>query len=225
MTELNRGRPLSELDAFIEKQFVKKDDALARTVQNARTEGFPEINVSPTEGKLLYLLAKMSGAKNMLEIGTLGGYSSIWLGRALPADGKLVTLEIDNDAAEFARANISNAGLADNIDVHVGNALDILPDMEKRGEGPFDLIFIDAEKEDYPEYLDLSLKLSRPGTLILSDNVIRNGSVTEEYPVKEGHRKLAEFNRRIADDPRLESLIVPLINREIIDGIGITIVK
>lgn len=225
MREINRGRPLSELDAYIQGLFVRKDPVMDAALHDMQQHGLPEIHVSPTEGKLLYLLTKMARPKKALEIGTLGGYSTIWMGRALPEDGKLVSLEIDSGSAEVAKTNIARAGLSSQVEVRVGNALEVLPQMRDRGEGPFDLIFIDAEKEDYVDYLDRSLELSRPGTIILSDNLIRNGEVTAPEPTKESYRVLAEFNRRIADNPNLESLVLPLINREIIDGIGITIVK
>jgi predicted O-methyltransferase YrrM len=159
-----------------------------------------------------------------LEIGTLGGYSTTWLARALPADGKVITLELDQKHAEVARKNFDRAGVANRVEVRVGRAVDSLRHMIDQHETPFDLIFIDADKAGYVEYLDLSLQLARPGTVILADNLIRNGRVMDERPQDDSSRGAQAYNRALAANQRLESIILPII-RENLDGLSISIVK
>lgn len=216
-TELLRG-----IDAYVEDLFVSPDEALEAALRDSRNAGLPEIQVSPNQGKLMRLLAEIAGARRVLEIGTLGGYSAIQFARALPEGGNLISLELEERHAEVARKNIERAGLSDRIEVRVGDAKELLAAMVESGEGPFDLIFIDADKEGYPEYLDWSLRLSRPGTLILGDNAIRGGSVID--PDDESSRAMREFNKRIARDPRLSGIVLPLL-RERIDGIAIARVR
>ena len=213
-----------KVDQYIEHLLNPHDEALAQNLQNAREADLPTINVSPNEGKLLYLLAKMAGAKRVLEIGTLGGYSTTWLARALPADGKVITLELDQKHAEVAWQNLDRAGVADRVEVRVGRAVDTLRWMIAQGEAPFDLIFIDADKASYVEYLDLSLQLSHPGTIILADNVIRNGRVMDERPPDDSSRGAQAYNNALAANQRLESIILPII-RQNLDGLSISIVK
>jgi caffeoyl-CoA O-methyltransferase len=208
---------LKRIDSYIEGLFGEQDEALERALEDSRRAGLPEIQVSPNEGKLLYLLAKMSGARRVLEIGTLGGYSTIWLARALPEGGRLVSLELDAHHAEVARSNVERAGLSERVEVRVGDARESLADLHGAGE-VFDLVFIDADKEGYPEYLDWSLKLSRPGTVILADNVIRGGTVLE--PEGGSGEAVQRFNRLLAEEPRLEAVLLPII-RERVDGIAI----
>src|SRR5688572_16340555 len=150
---------LQQIDDYIENLFSRNDSALQSALEDSERNGLPAINVSANEGRLLYMLAKVSGAKRILEIGTLGGYSTIWLGRALPQDGSLLSLEYSPKHAEVARANIARAGLADKVEVRVGAGLDLLPQLADRGEGPFDLFFIDADKENYPGYLQWAIRL------------------------------------------------------------------
>jgi predicted O-methyltransferase YrrM len=213
-----------KVDRYIEHLFNPHDEALAQNLQNAQAADLPTINVSPNEGKLLYLLTKMTGAKRVLEIGTLGGYSTTWLARALPADGKVITLELDQKHAEVARKNFDRAGVANRVEVRVGRAVDSLRHMIDQHETPFDLIFIDADKAGYVEYLDLSLQLARPGTVILADNLIRNGRVMDERPPDDSSRGAQAYNRALAANQRLESIILPII-RENLDGLSISIVK
>jgi len=213
-----------KVDRYIEHLFNPHDEALAQNLQNAQAADLPTINVSPNEGKLLYLLTKMTGAKRVLEIGTLGGYSTTWLARALPADGKVITLELDQKHAEVARKNFDRAGVANRVEVRVGRAVDSLRHMIDQHETPFDLIFIDADKAGYVEYLDLSLQLARPGTVILADNLIRNGRVMDERPQDDSSRGAQAYNRALAANQRLESIILPII-RENLDGLSISIVK
>jgi predicted O-methyltransferase YrrM len=209
---------LPRIDSYVEGLFAPPDPALEDALRRSRETGLPEINVSPNGGKLLQLLVEISGARRVLEIGTLGGYSTIHLARALPVDGSLVSLEVDEHHAEVARENIAGAGLGDRVEVRVGDARVLLARMVEDEEGPFDLTFIDADKASYPEYLEWSLRLSRPGSLILADNVIRGGSVLN--PKDESARATREFNEALANDPRLSALVLPLI-RERVDGLAI----
>ncbi len=209
---------LGEIDLYVEELFATNDEALEKTLRESKDAGLPEIQVSPNQGKLLRLLAEISGARRILEIGTLGGYSAIHFARALPESGTLISLEADEQHAEVARKNIQYAGLDDRVEVQVGDAHDLLTKMIESGVEPFDLIFIDAEKEGYPAYLERALELSQPGSLILADNVIRGGSVLE--PENESARATHEFNERIARHPQLSAIILPLI-REGVDGLAI----
>jgi caffeoyl-CoA O-methyltransferase len=213
---------LRRLDGYVEGLFAPPDPALENALRRSREAGLPEINVSATEGKLLRMLAEMVGAKRILEIGTLGGYSAIHLARALPENGALISLELDERHADVARENVAEAGLAKQIEVRVGDARELLAGMAENGEGPFDVVFIDADKGGYPEYLGWALRLSRPGSLILGDNAIRGGSVLDAGD--ESSQAIREFNERLARDPRLSSLVLPLI-RERIDGLAIARVR
>ncbi len=213
-----------KIDHYIEHLFNPHDEALAQNLKNAQAADLPTINVSPNEGKLLYLIARMAGAKRVLEIGTLGGYSTTWLARALPAEGKVITLELDQKHAQVARKNLERAGVADRVEVRLGRAVDSLRKLIDQHEALFDLIFIDADKASYVEYLDLALHLARPGTVILADNVIRNGRVMDNRPDDESARGAKAFNDALAAHPRLESIVLPII-RENLDGLSISIVK
>ena len=212
------------IDTYIESLFVPADPILAANIANADAAGLPAINVSPNQGKLLYLLARIAGARRVLEIGTLGGYSTTWLGRALPANGRLITLEFSPVHAATARKNLAAAGLDGIAEVTVGDAAASMNAMIDAGEPPFDLIFIDADKTGYVKYLDLALQLSRPGTVIVADNVIRNGAVMEENPEDPNAQGAKAYNAAIATHRRLESIAVPLFRDEI-DGIAISRVK
>ena len=213
-----------KVDKYIEHLLNPHDEVLAQNLQNAQTAELPTINVSPNEGKLLYLLTKMAGAKRVLEIGTLGGYSTTWLARALPADGKVITLELDQKHADVARNNLDRAGVADRVEVRVGRASESLRTMIDQHEAAFDLIFIDADKAGYVEYLELSLQLAHEGTVILADNVIRNGRVIDDQPGDASARGAKAYNESLAARPELESIILPII-RENLDGLSISIVK
>lgn len=213
-----------QIDQYIENLFTPADPILLENLKDADAAGLPPINVSPNQGKLLYLLAKMAGAKRILEIGTLGGYSTTWLARALPGEGALITLESEEKHAQVARRNLERAGLSTIVDVRVGPASDSLRTLIHAGAEPFDVIFIDADKAGYVEYLDLSLQLSRPGTIILADNVIRNGLVMAENPPDTADRGARAYNEAIARHPRLESLVLPIV-RYRVDGLAISIVR
>lgn len=209
---------LLRIDTYIEELFAPPDPALEGALRRSRAVGLPEIQISPTEGKLLRLLAEIAGVRRILEIGTLGGYSTIHLAGALPEDGLLVSLEVDERNAGVARENIAEAGLESVVEVRVGDARELLAWMFEDGEGPFDLTFIDADKKGYPEYLEWALRLSRPGSLILGDNAIMGGSVIE--PEEGSAQAIRQFNERLAQDPRLSAIILPLMRRRV-DGLAI----
>jgi caffeoyl-CoA O-methyltransferase len=213
---------LREIDNYVEDLFAPSDEVLEAALRDSRRAGLPEINVSPNEGRLLLLLVEISGARRILEIGTLGGYSAIHFARALPEGGTLISLEIDEHHARVARNNVERAGLSDIVEIRVGDAHELLASIVEDDEGPFDLIFIDADKESYPEYLDWAMRLSRPGSLILGDNAIREGSVID--PDDPSSRAMREFNERMARDSRLSGIVLPLI-RERIDGLAIARVR
>lgn len=215
---------LERIDGYIEALFVPEDAALKQNLADAAAAGLPDINVSPNQGKLLHLLAKMSGAQRVLEIGTLGGYSTTWLARALPPSGVLVSLELDPQHAAVARRSIARAVTKVRVDVRVGPAAETLRSMIAEQHPPFDFIFIDADKPGYAGYLDLALQLSRQGTVIVADNVIRNGAVLESSPPDDNARAARAFNAAVAADPRLTSIVVPIM-RKAIDGISISIVN
>ena len=218
----NMGGLLAEIDRYIEERFAPQDEALEAAVQGSRQAGLPEIQVSPNEAKLLQLLAELVDARSVLEIGTLGGYSAIHFARALPEDGRLVSLEIDERHAEVARENVERAGLSGKVEIRVGDARELLAGIAEGGEGPFDVVFIDADKSGYPEYLEWSLRITRPGSLILGDNTVRGGSILD--PRDDSARATNEFNERIAGDPRLSAILLPIL-RERIDGLTIARVR
>jgi predicted O-methyltransferase YrrM len=169
----------SAVDDYIVDHLIGEDPVLDAALEDSAAAGLPSIAVTPAQGKLLELLARVQGASTILELGTLGGYSTIWLARALPAGGRLITLEASPQYAEVARANIARAGFGEIVELRIGAALETLPELAAEGAGPFDMIFIDADKGNYPGYFEWSLKLSRPGTLIIGDNVVRDGAILD----------------------------------------------
>lgn len=215
---------LERIDRYIGELFTPEDPALIQNIEDANAAGLPPINVSSNQGKLLHLLVRIAGAQRLLEIGTLGGYSTTWLARAIPVDGLVVTLELDPKHAEVARRSIARAVPDRQVDIRVGRAADTLRQMIAQGETAFDFIFIDADKPGYSEYLDLALQLSRPGTVIVADNLIRDGLVLEASPSDENARAVRAFNAKLAANDRLDSLILPIM-REKIDGLSISIVR
>ncbi len=216
------GALLARIDDYIQNLFAPQDVALEAAVRESQRAGLPEIHVSPNEGKLLQLLAEMTGARRILEIGTLGGYSAINLARGMAEDGRLISLEIDERHAEVARQNVERAGLAERVEIRVGDARELLAELAESDEGPFDLVFIDADKEGYPEYLEWAIRLSRPGSLILGDNTIWGGAIID--PQDNSTRAIHEFNEKIARDPRLSAIVLPLL-RERVDGLAIARVR
>ncbi|HEV3042043.1 MAG TPA: O-methyltransferase [Candidatus Angelobacter sp.] len=212
------------VDRYITNLLVPPDPALDAALQSSAAAGLPAINVAPNQGKFLMLLAQIQGARNILEIGTLGAYSTIWLARALPADGHLITLEADPKHAEVARANITRAGLAQVVEVRLGPAQETLPRLIAEGAGPFDMIFIDADKPAYPDYFTWSLKLSRPGTVIVADNVIRDGAVIDpasEDPRVQGMRR---FNELVAAERRVSATEIQTVGSKGYDGFALMVV-
>jgi caffeoyl-CoA O-methyltransferase len=214
-----------QVDDYISSLFNEPDEALAATRQSIIDENIPQISVSPNQGKYLNLLAKLCNAKRILEIGTLGGYSTIWMARALPADGKLVTLEYEPKHAAVALSNIENAGLGDIVEIRLGKAIDLLPQLQEEGSEPFDMIFIDADKPPYTEYFEWALKLSHPGTLIVADNVIRDGKVLDENSTDEMVRGVHRFNKALAACTAVSATIVQTVGVKEHDGMALAIVK
>lgn len=211
----------TNIQQAITEQFAAEDEGLRRALSAANEQGLPAIQISPIQGKMLQVLAAACSARKILEIGSLGGYSGIWLARALPTTGRLITLEIDPKHAAAVRSAFTHARVADRAEVRVGRALDLLPGLES--EAPFDLIFIDADKGSYPAYLDWALRLSRPGSIIVADNCIRQGRAFQQ-PDNEDTAGIIAYNRRVASDPRLASLVLPM-DDEYTDGFAISVVK
>ena len=212
------------VDRYIADLLVAPDPVLDAALQASAAAGLPSHHVSPNQGKLLGLLARVCGARTILEIGTLGGYSTIWLARALPNDGRLITLEADPTHVEVARANIARAGLADVVEVRLGGALDTLPQLAVEGRGPFDLIFIDADKPNNPDYLVWALTLARRGTLIIADNVVRNGAVVDAAATDPSVEGVRRFNELLAADPRLSATAIQTVGSKGYDGFAIALV-
>lgn len=217
-----------EIEEAITRTFAAEDAGLKAALTAANQQGLPSIQISPIQGKLLQLLAATCQARKILEIGSLAGYSGIWLARALPTGGRLITLEVNPHHAEVVRQSFAVAGVADRTEVRTGNALDLLPQLES--EAPFDLVFIDADKPPYPQYLEWALRLTRPGSIIVADNCIRGGQgfrPAENEGTADASAYTAgiyEYNRRIASDPRLVSLALAM-DDEYTDGFAISVVK
>jgi len=212
------------VDGYLCDLLVRPDEALESALEASDAAGLPSIAVAPNVGKLLNLLARAKGARRILEIGTLGGYSTIWLARALPAGGRLITLDFDPRHAAVARANIARAGLGHLVEQRAGRAADTLSEFVASGEEPFDFIFIDADKESYADYLDWSLKLSRPGTMIVADNVVRSGQVSDaasKDPLVQGVRR---FLDRLAVEPRISATAIQMVGSKGHDGLAIALV-
>ena len=202
---------------YISRLFAQEDPLLASLREEADRSGLPPIAISPDEGRLLQVLLTAVKARRVLEVGTLGGYSAIWMARALPAEGRLLSLEIEPHHAEFARRYIDRAGLSSRVEVRVGRALDILPSLD--GE-KFDVVFLDADKEPLPTYFDWAMRLLRPGGLLLADNTLWGGRVLDDEERDEKTSAVREFNRRMANDPRILGIIVPTH-----DGVAVGVVR
>ena len=212
------------VDRYVSQMLIPPDPILDAVLRANEAAVLPPHHVSPSQGKLLYLLARLSEAGRILEIGTLGGYSTIWLGRALPANGRLITLEADPAYAEVARANIARADLASIIEVVTGEALDTIPKLLADGRGPFDLIFIDADKRNNPGYFTWALKLSRPGSLIVADNVVRGGALIDgdsDHPHIRGVRR---FHELLAAEPRVSATTIQTVGSKGYDGFTLAVV-
>jgi predicted O-methyltransferase YrrM len=214
-----------DVDRYFQETLHLSDPILDWAMKANSVAELPAIDVAPNQGKLLHLLAKLVGAKKILEIGTLGGYSTIWLARALAPGGRLISLEFSAKHAEVAKSNIEHAGLADRVQIRVGAALDSLPVIEKEGLAPFDLVFIDADKPNNPGYLEWAIKLSRPGTPIIIDNVVRDGAVAEassDDATIQGTRKMFDA---MSHDPRISSTALQTVGSKGYDGFAIAIVN
>jgi predicted O-methyltransferase YrrM len=201
---------------YIAGLFAREDEILRALREDADRNGLPPIAVPPESGRFLQLLVRAIGARNVLEVGTLGGYSAIWMARGMGARGRIVTLELEPKHAEFAQRHFERAGVASQIEIRVGRALDLLPALDGR---LFDAAFLDADKEPLPTYLDWALRLVRPGGLIIADNTLRGGKVIDESVTDDGTRGVREFNRKLAADPRVMGLVVPIG-----DGVAVGVV-
>jgi caffeoyl-CoA O-methyltransferase len=229
MTTPDEGQRLYEqaqkrtaIERELTRLYASEDEALQAAVASLAEHDMPAIQISPLQGRLLQVLAASCGARKILEIGALSGYSGIWLARALPADGKLISLEVSPKHAEVARASLARAGLADRAEVRVGPAAELLPALLV--DGPFDLIFIDADKPGYPVYLEWAVRLTRPGSVIVADNCIRGGVPLLNPGDDAGNLAIAEYDRRVASDPRLLSVVLPL-DEDGMDGFAISVVR
>jgi predicted O-methyltransferase YrrM len=214
----------SAVDGYIGELLVRPDAALDAALKASDAAGLPSINVSPSHGKLLQMLAQALGARSILEIGTLGGYSTIWMARALPQEGRLVTLEADAKHADVARANIARAGLADVVEVRLGQALETLPQLAAEHHDPFDFIFIDADKQNIPEYFAWALKLSRRGSLIVVDNVVRRGAVIDAASTDSNIQGVRRFNELLKSEPRVSATAIQTVGVKGYDGFAIALV-
>jgi len=212
------------VDRYITDLLVPADPALEAALRDSANAGLPHINVTPNLGKLLWMLARIQGSRNILEIGTLGGYSTIWLARALPEDGKLVTLELDPKHAEIARKNIARAGLTDRIELRLGYALDSLARLQAERRGPFDLTFIDADKPNNSNYFQWALKLSRKGSIIIVDNVVRDGQVINAASTDASVQGVRRFNDMLAADTRVSATALQTVGSKGYDGLAIALV-
>jgi predicted O-methyltransferase YrrM len=216
--------PWNAVDGYIADLFEHRDAALDAALASSAEGGLPGIQISPNQGKFLQILARSIGATSILELGTLGGYSTIWLARALPAGGRLVTLEADAHHAKIARANIVRAGLGDRVEIRLGLAKDSLAELQRERAGPFDFIFIDADKPGYPEYLGAALRLSRRGTLIVADNVVRDGTVVDAGSPDPNVQGVRRFNDILAKDARLSATVLQTVGVKGHDGFAFALV-
>jgi predicted O-methyltransferase YrrM len=214
----------TEVDNYIGGELMHEDPDLTAVLRANAEAAMPAHDVSPTQGKLLHLLARIHGARQILEIGTLGGYSTIWLARALPPDGRLTSLEIDATRAQVARANLSRCGLDGRVDVRIGPALDTLQTLKSEGAGPFDLVFIDADKPNNPNYLEWALTLSRPGSIIIADNVVRDGAVVDPQSSDPNVRGIRRFLEAMGRHPRLTATAIQTVGVKGYDGFALAIV-
>lgn len=214
-----------KVDQYIGNLFAPEDSVLQETIQSLNDASIPQISVTPTQGKFLQLMLLSCKAKRVLELGTLGAYSTIWMARAIPADGKIITVEFDPHHARVASQNIAKAGYSDKIDLRTGKAMDILNELISKGEEAFDFIFIDADKPPYTEYFELALQLSHPGTIIICDNVIREGKVLDENTTDEKVKGVQRLNQMLANNPKVTATIMQTVGAKEYDGMAIAIVN
>jgi caffeoyl-CoA O-methyltransferase len=214
-----------QVDDYIRELVGKEDDALKAAAHSVEENGIPPIAVSVNQGKFLHVMALAVGARKILEVGTLAGYSTIWMAKALPPDGKMISLEYDPKHAEVARKNIARAGLSDRVEIRLGKAIDLLPVLEQEKVGPFDMIFIDADKPPYKEYYEWAIKLSRPGTLIIADNVIREGKVLDARSDDDMVQGARRFNLAMSESTATVGTILQNVGAKVHDGMAIMVVK
>ncbi|RAV19392.1 O-methyltransferase [Paenibacillus contaminans] len=222
---MNPRSTWEKVDEYITERLIPQDDVLESVLAANQQARLPAYDVTPAQGKLLHLLVRMQGAKRIMEIGTLGAYSTIWLARALPSDGHIVTLELDPFHAQVARSNIALAGMNDKIELRVGDALEQLARMAEEGVEPFDFIFIDADKPNNPKYLKWALHFSHPGTVILGDNVIREGEVVNESSQDPRVNGVRRFYDLLAEEPRIEATAIQTVGSKGYDGFVLGIVN
>lgn len=213
------------VDDYISRLFAPRDEVFAEIEDSMAKAAMPKKNVTPNQGKLLHVLALLSNARRILEIGTLGGYSAVWMARALPDGGRLISIDNEPAHTEVARQNIERAGLSEKVELRIGEAFEILSQMVAEGSAPFDMIFIDADKPPYPRYLQLALRLSRPGTLIVADNVVRGGAVVDGRSSDPSISGLRRFNEMIAADTGLAATIIQTVGGKGHDGMAIAVVR
>jgi predicted O-methyltransferase YrrM len=223
------GGPLAEerfreVDDFLDALLIAPDPTLEAALEASAAAGLPPIQVSPSQGKFLYLLARIVGARRILEVGTLGGYSTIWLASALPAGGRLLTIEVDPRHAAVAEKNLREAGVADRVEVRVGRAIETLPKLSAESIGPFDLTFLDADKPSTPEYFDWAVRLSRPGSVIVVDNVVRRGAVADTADPDPNVQGIRRFLEHLAHEPRVSAVATQTVGRKGYDGFVLAVV-
>jgi predicted O-methyltransferase YrrM len=214
-----------KVDTYISHLLAQEDKALTDTIASIGLENLPPHSVSANQGKFLQVMALLCNASKILELGTLAGYSTIWLARALPENGKVITIEVDAHHAAVAQTNINNARLSNKVDIRVGKALDILPAIIANREGPFDMIFIDADKPPYTDYFEYALSLSRPGTLIICDNVIREGKVLDDHSTDEKVQGVQRFNKMLGSNKKVTATILQTVGVKEYDGMALAVVN
>jgi caffeoyl-CoA O-methyltransferase len=213
------------VDDYISRLFIPEDEALAAATATIKESGIGDMSISPIQGSLLQLLVKLTRAAKILELGTFAGYSTIWLARGLPEQGRLITLEFSPVHADMAKKNIQRAGLDATVEIRIGKAIELLPELATESAGPFDLIFIDADKPPYADYFEWALKLSRPGTLIIFDNVVRDGKVLDPESTDPAVIGVQRLNKVLAADPRVTATIMTTVGVKDYDGMAIVLVN
>ena len=225
MTNSTNTGPYAAVDAYLDEHLFASDPILEAVLEESRAAGLPPINVTASQGKLLYLLAQVQRAARVLEIGTLGGYSTIWLARALPPHGRIVTLESEATHADIARANLARAGFSKLVEVRLGPALETLAEIEREDRDPFDLVFIDADKPRTSLYIDVALRLSRPGTLLIVDNVVRNGELANLDTTDDNVKGMQRAVDMLAQHPKLDATVIQTVGGKGYDGFALALVR
>jgi predicted O-methyltransferase YrrM len=222
---MNQGpEQWTAVDEYLSEHLIGSDPSLDAALEASRTAGLPAIQVTPCQGKFLHLLARIQGARKILELGTLGAYSTIWLARALPADGRLITLEVSPENAEVASRNITRANLSSVVELRVGSALEIMPKLLAERQNPFDLIFIDADKVSTPDYFRWALKLSRPGSIIVVDNVVRKGALADASSSDASVQAMRQFIRELGAEKHVNATVLQTVGNKGYDGFALALV-